>query len=754
MKDPDHAERPAAFPLLFLVGGLAVADGTQNIFFVAAGTAMLAILSGRLLRSTRTGLILFALAIGLIIGARLSGEEQRIETLLAQDDRFVSLVVPVEGSWNRIATGYRLSASRFRIADEEFARPISVYLSSPPSQPGRHSHAVVEGFLRRGDSGRISLTCKSSLLVRYEGRTSGFHPRFWNRRAEEKLSELAAARPDLSRSVALAKALALGRSDELPSELREDYRRGGTYHLLVFSGMQIAFAAAALSLLARLSASLWIVDAALLLLAAIAPLFAGNEPSVTRASLMIGIYAATRLLRRPTSLENLFFVSALLRLMMRPAELVDPGFALTYAATGGLLFLGRPLAKLARTRIGAALLCGLGAEIATLPLTLFFFNQFILGASLVTFLVAPLMVLMLIVAAGACVLVFLSFEAAALMLGVLGLLDGVATAINLFFGDTLHLSRVGAAPPAAIVIGCFLAVVLLGEFRRSGVLLRVSILLLPVLISLTTPWRSRVDEPRIEFLDVGQGDAILVRDPDFTLLVDGGGRREDAEFGRRVILPKLLNRGVSRLDAVMLSHPHPDHCGGLSAVLENLEVEEFWIAPSHVREGCGADLSNQAFAQRMRVRLSRNREAMRRSSFQLQFLQARGPFKRAGLNNSSTTLLLSTDGRSFLLTGDIESEAESELAARWLRSDVLKVAHHGSRTSSTPSFLDAVSPRLAIASAGRRNAFGHPHAAVVERLRARQARVLRTDLSRDIGVVVRGGRLYVTVQIDTLGSEP
>ena len=129
----------------------------------------------------------------------------------------------------------------------------------------------------------------------------------------------------------------------MASAVREAYRRGGTYHLLVFSGMQIAFAAGAISWCFRRLGRPTAGDVVLLLIAFLAPPFAGHDPSVSRSSLMIGLYACSRLLGRPTPIENLLFVSAAVRLLLHPSDLVEPGFALTYAATGGLILIGRGL---------------------------------------------------------------------------------------------------------------------------------------------------------------------------------------------------------------------------------------------------------------------------------------------------------------------------------------------------------------------------------------------------------------------------
>lgn len=759
MKEHAPDERTAAFPLLIFVLGLAAARIAVNLQEAIAGTIVIALLVFWVTHRARPVVLVLFLAGGLTTGAHAVRSDARTDAVISGHpvDRFATVIIPIDDSWHRTATGFHLSASRFFVDGVTIPKRITVYLATQPPEITGEASVVAEGFLRRRADQRYTLTCKSTRLVRYRDTAPRLHPRYWNRVAERKLSALAHRRRQYEREVALAKALALGRSGDLPSDLREDYRRGGTYHLLVFSGMQIAAAAATITFLFRRRGALRSADWALLLLSLFAPLFAGNEPSVTRASIMIALYSLSRLLNRPTSLENLFFVSALVRLATTPHDLTDPGFALTYAATGGLLFIGRPLAQLARSRLAASLLYGFGADVATIPLTLFFFHQYVLGGSLVTILLAPILAVMLALSALACVLALISVEATSMALQLLGVLDAVATAINHFFGETIGLARMAMAPPVALLIFCYVAFMVLTA-SRARVRAVALILVIPWMYSLLMPLRlGEVRRPEISFLDVGQGDAILLRAGRHAVLIDGGGRRDDPEFGRRVLLPKLLDRGIRSLDAVLLTHPHPDHCGSLATVFRAMDVGELWIASQHLREPCANKVANLAFDRRLPVHLIRGEEQRRIGELSLELFAAGGPFKRAALNNESIVCRVNVSGRRILLTGDIEREAEIELLEKHfhhLSADVLKIAHHGSRNSTSPPFISAVSPRIAVISSGQRNPFGHPHDDVLQRLRTAGIRAWRTDWHGDVRIVIQVTRVFVLPQIDTPPGEP
>lgn len=254
------------------------------------------------------------------------------------------------------------------------------------------------------------------------------------------------------------------------------------------------------------------------------------------------------------------------------------------------------------------------------------------------------------------------------------------------------------------------------------------------------PFAPRVAPGLLEItaIDVGQGDSILVAFPDGKLMmVDGGGI---ASFGRRspprldigedVISPYLWSRSIRRLDVVALSHAHQDHIGGLGAILRNFQVKELWTGATPASPAWDR-LRDEATLAGVKIIPMHRGDPFDFGGIRVQALApgagySPGPEPR---NNDSLALRLTYGRRSALLTGDIERQVEAELLSENLveRADVLKLAHHGSRTSSTPAMLDAVHPAFAIVSAGFENSYGHPHPDVLARLRARGIGVLRTD---------------------------
>jgi len=705
----DPTDVPAAFPLIALVAGLAIP-------LVSPWLAI----AGLLLVSLRVRAAFFA-ALGIFLSLQLQTRLGREHTAFdaVDPERFITLEAPLERDWAQRDESFLLRASRFTANGIAFETPVAIYARFPPREIAMEATLRAEGFLRRNERGEYTLGVKSPELLSYEGVLPRWHPAAWNRALANSLERHAREPSDeLADEVALAQALVLGRGERLSEELKDSFRGGGTYHLLVFSGLQIAFAAGLLALLLRWLHAPRAADWLLLAFALLAPLFIGPTASVSRASTGIGLYALSRICKRPTSVENLWCVAALMRLILEPGDLTSASFHLTYAGAGALMFIGRQLRVKPIAYVVAA-------EVAIAPLTLFHFHQYALGGALLTFVMAPLIFAMLV----------LSALAAAFppLLHAIGWLHRLCTMLN-----ALGFSGWLAAPTlAALIGGAALALLSIALLRgRTRAVALIAALLIPTLAAVLRS-RQTVDAPTVTFFDIGQGDAILLRTKSHAVLVDGG--RGDR------ILPLLADRGIRRLDAVVLSHAHPDHCEGTAHAVAGVDVGTIWISPRRFHGECAGLVLEAARAP---IRLARDGDTFNLGDIQLTAHIAETRFRRAPENNASIVLRAEMGGRSFLLTGDIEKEAELYLSDHDLRADVLKVAHHGSRTSTSGTLLDNVNPRLAVISCGRRNLFGHPHPSVLEALDERRIRTWRTDRDGTIDVEVRQRRLYVRSGLD------
>ena len=255
---------------------------------------------------------------------------------------------------------------------------------------------------------------------------------------------------------------------------------------------------------------------------------------------------------------------------------------------------------------------------------------------------------------------------------------------------------------------------------------------------------------RVSFVDVGQGDATLIDLPNgqVALIDTGQGDRHPAT---RELRGLLAARRRSRVDLIVITHGHPDHYGGLQQLLDEIELGELWLNGQLLTEetdGAMARLVSSAMARGTRVRFAPElcHEPLRFGGVDLEVLWPCPRYDAAlSLNDNSIALRLTFGQRSFLFTGDLERESERLLVAagRIRPADVLKVAHHGSRTSTSPPFLSAARPSLAVISSGAGNRYGHPSPQVIARLREAGVRVLRTDLRGGVIISTDGERLEI-----------
>jgi len=323
-------------------------------------------------------------------------------------------------------------------------------------------------------------------------------------------------------------------------------------------------------------------------------------------------------------------------------------------------------------------------------------------------------------------------------------------------------------PPVGLAIGITAALVAVAMTARGDAVRRwrtlrwASITTLAALLALMIwhPFEPVVTRGSLEMtaIDVGQGDSIFLALPAGKLmLVDGGGI---ATFGKRVkstmsigedvVSPYLWSRSIRNLDVVALSHAHEDHIGGLPAVLENFHVKELWTGATPEESPEWANLRRKAEQLGVRIIHQTQGSEFDYGGAKFEVLAPVTDYRPAAMarNNDSLVMRLSYRERSLILSGDVERQIESELVAANLvhHADILKVAHHGSKTSTTEPFLEAVHPAFAIISAGFANLYGHPNVEVVERLHAANIEVLRTDQMGAVTVRTDGHRFEVETQ--------
>ncbi|MGE5590153.1 MAG: DNA internalization-related competence protein ComEC/Rec2, partial [Bacillota bacterium] len=616
-------------------------------------------------------------------------------------------------------------------------------LPRPPGNPGEFNYAA---YL---ESRGVQAVMRARRVVLLPGPPAGWAPvrlALALRRSLEGV--LASALPD--RDAALMRGLLLGGASDLDPQVAEDFRVAGLYHVLAVSGSNVAFVA--LPVLAALT-RLWGRRPALAGTAVVVAgyvLVTGATPSVLRAGVMaIAVLAGEAFGRGGSGLASLS-AAAFFLLVRNPGTLQDPGFQLSFAATAGILTLVPPLqARLSRLPawIQSPLAVTVAAQVAVLPLSLLFWQ----GVSLIS-LVANLMAAPLVEA-----LVWMGSALVLVGEAFLPLAAGLAGPVRLTLAaltGSMHL--LAAVPlayltvptPGLIQVAAYYAALTLAVVRPSLPRRALVALVAAALLLAAVPawWQPRPRGLEATFLDVGQGDAAVVRLPDGkTMLVDGGGWQEGASSvdwdpGAEVVAPFLRRQGIRRIDVLVATHPHADHVGGLSAVIGSFAVGEVWLGvqPS----GAAAFVPYQSLLQAAAARGLKMRFVKRGDEYPLggAHVLLLGPpatpyrDQRSNENANSVTLLLTYGRSSLVLMADAEAPVERDLLddpalrPRLAGVSLLKAGHHGSRYASSADWVRTLQPAFAVISVGR-NSFGHPAPETLQTLRLNGPGrpVLRTD---------------------------
>ncbi|MEM9594004.1 MAG: ComEC/Rec2 family competence protein [Acidobacteriota bacterium] len=541
----------------------------------------------------------------------------------------------------------------------------------------------------------------------------------------------------------LATALLLGDTSDLDSRWGRGLRRAGLGHLLAVSGLHVALvgalgflAAGRLPRRARLT-----VTAAVMLLYVLA---VGPKPSAIRATAMGLLTLGALALERPPRALNALAVAVLVMVLQDPARLDDLGFRLSVSATLGILLLAAPAAQrwtALPPPLRMPLAVSWSAQLSVLPALLPLSGTLHPAAPLLGLVAIPWLAAVLV---SSLLHVLAASAFPALQTATARCLGALTLPLSAFSDLPAHaVWTFPVTPSAATGWGALAAGLAVGWWPRRA--LRVLALLW--ILGMPGGGASHRGPLEVIVLDVGQGDSILLRDGERAALVDGGGwRRGDA--GGRVLVPALARLGVRRLSAAVLTHGDTDHCGGLRDLSAYLPMEEIWGPPGLGTVPCVAELLTTR-GPRWRPLWRGQRLVLGR--FKLEVLWPRPADRQPG-NDRSLVLSVRAGERRILLTGDIEEGTERRLLRGTRRedltADVLKVAHHGSRSSSRPPFLAAVSPRIAVISAGGGNRFGHPHPGVLADLRRAGTQILRTDVHGPIRLRIHPDRARGDLTID------
>ncbi len=542
--------------------------------------------------------------------------------------------------------------------------------------------------------------------------------------------------------------LILGDRSGISWSMKNRFQDIGVVHILAVSGLHVGYIFLILTFMATLLRMSPLMSFILILTGLLFYMgLTGFTTSVVRAGLMAILYSLAKYRERSVSGWNIVATAAAISLIINPRQLMMPGFQLSFGAVWGILFVYPRLQKLdtlfprwkkLRSKKPVRIITDLifvtiGAQLGTfIPIALYF--RFlpvwgILSNLLIVFLAG------FTVIAGILMLMVGPFSA--FVADLLGNAGWFFIALMNIFSEWIH-----QLPYKKLPLGGIHPAILTG-FLIMGILWIISVkkryrkitwLYSLVFMNLLL-WRGVFYEPpvRVWFLDVGQGDACIIRDGDHTILIDAGFGGFGRDYGMRVILPFLEYEGITGIDLAILSHPHADHIGGFYSVLEGVPVREVWDTQNRYESGLYKRMLRRCEELGIPVVHPQPGGVYRlgRCTFTVIYPDEMLAEKTRNVNDASLVIRVDQGKNSFLFTGDLEFSGESKIRSLSVLQDVdvIKIGHHGSGTSSIPVFCRKVNARYGVISVGRDNKYGHPSQSVIQRWESLGTTLYRTDQS-------------------------
>lgn len=561
-----------------------------------------------------------------------------------------------------------------------------------------------------------------------------------------------------------AEALLLGSREQMPSELQKAYQTLGITHLFAISGLHVGLVAFLLyELLIRLGirreSANWLLIIALPLYA----LLAGGAPSVWRSVSVTEIVLISMLIKKKIAIDDAFSLSVIGFVCISPWVIYQVGFQLSYLAAFSLIYSSVFLIKNSSTSyLKQSLIITTVCQLLVYPILIYHFYEVsissffanIIFVPIFSFIVLPANILLLL-------LTFISTPVSKLLFSLYEPLRNILGGIINYLGSLPFQLWNPMKPSLSLILLAYFGVIIffISLERRKNILFSFISLILPMIIMQAMPYLDA--STRITFLNVGQGDCTIIEMPyrKEVIMIDTGGllrfeqekwkeTREVYEVGRQVVVPFLKGKGITKIDTLVITHADADHMEGAEEVLEEIRVKEVHISPNSHKKEVMSDLMKEIERQQIPLFEKKEGDQIDSKYFHLQYINPID-LEYEG-NNDSLVLSMRNTFFHGLFTGDLEKEGEEALVHKYSNElqqmTLLKIGHHGSKTSSTQSFLELTHPKISVISAGFNNRYGHPHPEVVARLNALKLPFLQTGIDGTIEVeITKKGETLVTI---------
>ncbi|MEV5108169.1 MULTISPECIES: DNA internalization-related competence protein ComEC/Rec2 [Bacillus] len=574
---------------------------------------------------------------------------------------------------------------------------------------------------------------------------------FFRQQAISKVTEIFPGQ-----SGAFMNALLFGDRQQMSFEVEEQYQQFGLIHLLAISGSHIVLLIVIMYfVLLRSGVTKERATVCLIVCIPLYMIIAGASPSVVRASitgvlLLVAFICSVRL----SSLDALS-ITAICMLIYDPYLIFNIGFQFSFVGSFALLLSAPILLARSNGAIRNTIYISVVSQLVSTPILLYHFGYFSPYSIFLNLLYVPFLSILVL----PCSIVILLCMPIIPFLakGIAYVLSICLTVSNNFLNycENFPFIRLtfGQTPLILVIIYCFSIISIL-VFWEKRISQRIFFMVVGVFLFICTchyvsPYFR--ESGSITFLDVGQGDAILIRLPydKGVYLIDTGGalhikkeawqeKKHEFSVGHDILIPFLQKEGIKTIDKLIVTHGDADHIGAAQDLLSSITIKEVVFGRKDQDAVLEKALKKQALAKGVKVSVVGEGESWRVNEAEFFVLAPKG--KEKGENDSSVVIWAKLGGLTWLFTGDLEEEGERLVVSTYpeLRADILKVAHHGSKTSSTEPFLSLVQPGVAIISVGERNRYGHPHKEVIEGFKKDGIEIWRTDKQGAISYVFKG----------------
>ncbi len=555
----------------------------------------------------------------------------------------------------------------------------------------------------------------------------------------------------------LEQGILLGDTSDIESEIKEDFRKCNLSHMLAVSGAHLSYLVLGINtVLSKKSFGIRRRKILSIIFILIFMVIVNMSPSVVRAGISTIIAIFATLIYRKQDTYTTISIALLLTLLNNPFAIFDVGLQLSYLATLSIIvfyskFTQKQFNNKVKKYLYESAMLTFSANILILPITIYEFNTIPINSIMSNLLAGPLLGICIILGMFTVIISIILFPVSKLIAFPLQIILKILIKIIELISK-IPFGNYTVKTPWFIVV--FLTYVIIATliYNKKKITKILTMITLIIFIAMQVFAFVNIEgKLKIYFIDVGQGDSMLVKTiKGKNILIDGGGSKDpDYDIGEKILVPYLLDRRIKTLDYVIISHFDEDHATGVAQILGKIDVSSIILTRQLEENDIYRHILSIAKEKKIKLIYVKEGDVLKIGGIKISIIHPENKLMiNNPMNNNSIVCKVEYNSFSMLLTGDIEMEAE-ELILRKninLKADVLKVAHHGSKTSTTGEFLKAINPKVALIGVGKNNNFGHPSNEVIQRLKENGTRIYRTDENGEISITVNKKGRIIKIQ--------